>query len=145
MEGFEYDPRRVQNTFARIASSYGETPVLRRYDSASGKYVTGTAKGISGQGGSGVSSDSRNNTEREGSLLKNEQNLPGNNGLLTNDAKHSAKKSEAVKAIAEDYGFTDTSAQNIVRVTASMRKSAGSTLFRVLLLFLMMRQLKHGV
>ena len=49
--------------------------------------------------------------------------------IISNSAenvKNSAKKSEVVKAIAEDYGFTDTSAQKLVSVAASMRKSTGS-------------------
>ena len=51
-----------------------------------------------------------------------------NNSIPTSpeNVKNSAKKSEVVKAIAEDYGFTDTSAQKLVSVAASMRKTAGS-------------------
>lgn len=42
------------------------------------------------------------------------------------DVKYSAKKIDVVKSISEDYGFSDISAQKLVGVAASMKKSAGS-------------------
>ena len=126
--GKEYDSRRIQREFAGFAELYGESGLLRRYDSTSGSYVEMYAEQRgNGSFGSEVPSNNRVFSDRKGSLLETEQSGLRDNGILTkNNKSYSAQASEAAQRITENFGYTDATANNIVRAARSLKQRAGS-------------------